>query len=314
MSTNFIAGQHEVWAALRKSFGSARKAQVAVAFLGKGSFTRLRLSKGSTLVVNAGLEAVRSGLTDPRELLNYVRAGVRVYSQSQLHAKIFVVGRTAYVGSANVSFNSEHRLIESIVAFTDAGVISKARQFVMDLATERLGPEALRELQAQYREPKLKLLGARDKPRTVEDRKFPLAVSLVIKKWSEEAHEADARGQPVAHKKLRNSRDFRLEDFEFTGEKNLQRLVLRRYVYQVVQSGKNKFLHPGGRIVHIERFKDEGRPAAIIYVELPRKRRARRLTGLLPQLGETGQMLKSLKMIRDIRSASAAARLARLFD
>ncbi len=314
MTTKFIAGQHDVWAALRKTFGEGRKAQVAVAFLGKGSFARLKLKKGSTLVVNAGLEAVRSGQTDPRELLKYVRAGVRVYSQAQLHAKVFVVGRTAYVGSANVSFNSEHRLIESVVSYTDARTVSKARQFVMDLATERLGPEALRELKAQYREPKLMLLGARGERSKAGAQNFPLAVSLITGDWSDEAHAADERGEPVARKKLRNSRDFRLENFEYTGDRHLQRLTLRRYVYQVVQNGKIKFLHPGGRIVHIEPFKDGARPAAIIYVELKRNRRARRLTGLLPQLGETGRQLRSLKTIRDIRSASAAARLARLFD
>jgi len=314
MSTRFIAGQHVVWAALRKVFGEGRKAQVAVAFLSKGAFSRLKLRKGSTLVVNAGLEAVRSGQTDPRELIKYVRAGVRVYSQTQLHAKVFVVSRSAYVGSANVSFNSEHRLIESITAFTDAQSVGKARQFVMDLATERLGPEALRELKAQYREPKLMLLGARGERSKAGAQDFPLAVSLITDEWSDEANAADARGQPVARKRLCNSRDFRLENFKFTGEKNLQRLALRRYVYQVIRTGNTKFLHPGGRIVHVEPFKDGGRPAAIIYVELKRKRRARRLTGLLPQLGETGRLLKSLKTIRDIRSASAAARLARLFD
>lgn len=314
MSAKFIAGQREVWAALRKTFGGGRKAQVAVAFLGKGSFVRLKLKKGSTLVVNAGLEAVRSGQTDPRELLKYVRAGVRVYSQGQLHAKVFVIGRVAYVGSANVSFNSEHRLIESVTSFSDSRAVNQARQFVMDLATERLGPEALKELQAQYREPKLQLLGARAKRTAAADGEVSLAVSLVTKDWSDEALAAERQGSPKAQKRLRSSRDFRLEDFQFTGEANLQRLTLRRYVYQVVQTGKIKYLHPGGRIVHVERFHDRGRPAAIIYLELPRRRRARRLSGLLPVLGDTGRMLKSLKAIRDIRSASAAAKLARLFD
>lgn len=314
MSTRFIAGQGEVWAALRKAFGAGRKAQVAVAFVGKGSFARLKLREGSTLVVNAGLEAVRSGQTDPRELLKYVRAGVRVYSQPQLHAKVFVIGRAAYIGSANVSFNSEHRLIESVTVISDAHAVRQARQFVMDLATERLGPEALKELQLQYREPKLQLHGARTARKRSIAGEVPLVISLKTDEWSEEAHVADRRAEPVARKKLRNSRDFRMEKFESFGQVELKRLILRRFVYQLVQDGRTQYLHPGGRVVHIERFRERTRPSAIIYLELPRNRRARRLSSLLPQLGDTGRILKSLKTLRDIRSASAAAKLARLFD
>lgn len=314
MSTKFIAGQNEVWAALRKAFGSGRKAQVAVAFLGQGSFSRMRLAAGSTLVVNASLETVRSGQTSPGELLKYVRAGVRVYTYANLHAKVYVIGRSCFVGSANVSSTSENRLVESTVVCSDPGVVRKSREFVLDHAIERLGPEALKQLKAQYRPPKMLVHGA-PKPRSVSRKtEGPLIAAATESDWTESAYEAERIGSQAAKRQIRNGRDFRIETCECDGVQALKRLRKGRYVYQVVQSGRVKRLHPGGEIVHVEPFKNAGRTAAIIYMKLPRNRRSRLLSALPSEMKETTKMLRSLNSIREIRNQKQAALLARLFD
>lgn len=313
MSIKFFGGRHVVWQRLRKAFGSGRKAQVAVAFLGQGAFMRMPLAAGSTLVVNASLETVRSGQTDPRELLKYVRAGVHVFTRANLHAKVYVVGRSCFIGSANVSSTSEQRLVESIMVCSDSAVVRKSRQFVVDHAIERLGPEALKQLTTHYRPPKLLVHGAKQSKTKSRESDPPLAVSLITKDWTDEGNAADRKGEPIAKKQLRNSRDFRIEKFDYTGTQNISRLSKGRYIYEVVKEGRIKRLHPGGRIIHVEPFSESGRPAAIIYVELPRNKKARRLNSLPAEIRETILMLKSLRTIREIRNAKHAAALAQLF-
>lgn len=314
MSLKFFGGQNVVWQALRKAFGKGRKAQVAVAFLGQGSFSRMRLAAGSTLVVNASLETVRSGQTDPGELLKYLRARVRVFTYANLHAKVYVIGRSCFVGSANVSSTSENRLVESTIVCSDAVVVRKSREFVLDHAVDRLGPEALKQLKAQYRPPKLLVNGARKPRGTSQKTEGPLIAHTAESKWTPSANEAERVGLPVAKRRLKNSRDFRIETCECDDIQALRQLKVGRYVYQVAQAGRIKRLHPGGRIVHVEPFKDARRKAAIVYMELPRNRRSRLLSSLPSEMKETTKMLRSLNSIREIRNQKHAALLARLFD
>jgi predicted Fe-Mo cluster-binding NifX family protein len=51
------------------------------------------------LVVNASVAAVTSGQTSPQALLALHRKGVRIYSNAQLHAKVYVFGSKAFIGS-----------------------------------------------------------------------------------------------------------------------------------------------------------------------------------------------------------------------
>jgi phosphatidylserine/phosphatidylglycerophosphate/cardiolipin synthase-like enzyme len=57
--------------------------------------------------VDASEAAVQAGQTCPASLSSMLKRGVQVFSREGLHAKVFVFGTTAYIGSANVSGNSE---------------------------------------------------------------------------------------------------------------------------------------------------------------------------------------------------------------
>ena len=203
--TEFIAGEHAVWRRLRKLFQGNHRAYVAVAFLGSGANRRLRLTRGDTLVVNAGEAAVKRGLTDPSELRKYYRKGVSVYSHDKLHAKVFVSGQTAAVGSANVSQNSESHLSEAIVVTSDRNTVHDAKRFVQNSAYFEIGPEYLKNLEAIYVPPKGSI-GGRRKPKG----ELIWAVQLVTKGWSSTAQSAADKGRPVATRKLSNSRTHKL--------------------------------------------------------------------------------------------------------
>ena len=124
----------------------SHKSYAAVAY-----FTRadgLPLRRGSILVVDASLESIRGGRTDPAELLKLIQKGVRVHSCSKLHSKVFVFDRRAIVGSLNISGSS---MIEAAIETTERQVIKDARNFVLQHSGDEIGEEEARSLQREYR-------------------------------------------------------------------------------------------------------------------------------------------------------------------
>jgi len=142
-----------VWRTIRKAIRTSPVSHVAVAYFGRGGSRRLPLERGSILVVDASELAVKSGQTCPAELLKLYRRGVQIYSREFLHAKVFVAGKTAFVGSANVSSHSENVLMEAMVATSDHRVVAESRRFVLGLRDIPLGPESLSDLAKMYRPP-----------------------------------------------------------------------------------------------------------------------------------------------------------------
>lgn len=154
MATTFIT--ESPWETLTNRVkSSSRPCHVAVAYFGKGASKLLPLPPGSRLVVDASEGAVKSGQTCPDELLKLQRKGVRIYSREHLHAKVFVIGKTAYVGSTNASSRSRDVLLEAIVETTDSEAVSAAREYVSELCLVSLGPKQLKELSEIYRPPRL---------------------------------------------------------------------------------------------------------------------------------------------------------------
>jgi len=154
MSTNLIT--KDLWPTLTNRVKSSIKpCFVAVAYFGKGASKLLPLPKGSRLVVNASDGAVKSGQTCPDELRALQKKGVEIFSVGNLHAKVFVVGKTAFVGSANVSRNSAESLVEAMLQTTDSAAVAAARSLVSELCLDGLGPERLKELAKIYRPPNI---------------------------------------------------------------------------------------------------------------------------------------------------------------
>jgi len=157
MSVSFLGGEGVVWKQITKTAKSASRADVAVAFLGKGGAKRLPLKSGSRLVVDASEGTVKAGGTCPEELLKLVRRGVDVYSRGALHAKVFVFPKSAYVGSANNSSLSADVLSEALLRTTDPETVRQARDFVISMCDGiPMGPKELEYLQTIYRPPRPK--------------------------------------------------------------------------------------------------------------------------------------------------------------
>ncbi len=176
MSTEFLGT--DIWKALTaeaKRFSG--KSFVAVAYFGTGAAKRLPLKKGSILVVDASEKAVKSGQTNPVELITLRGLGVRIFSMPNLHAKVFVFGGVAFVGSTNVSENSEDVYSEASIRSRQTSVVSSARQFVRALAVTELGPQKLDLLLQAYKSRKKTGSGPKVRKNKIEPRFFVARLS-----------------------------------------------------------------------------------------------------------------------------------------
>ncbi len=121
---------------------------VAVPYLHGEANRILPLKRGDVLKVN-----IMSCQVNPDELLKYQQKGVRLYTSPFLHAKVFVFGKTAIIGSTNVSYSSENKLTEAVVATTDKAVVAAARKFIDELDSLRVNDSWLQRCREVYKKP-----------------------------------------------------------------------------------------------------------------------------------------------------------------
>lgn len=130
VSTELITGK--VWSTIQNAAGRriGRK-YAAVAYIGiDGPVLLSDFGAGDILVCNAGDNALRSGATHPSALKTLIDRGVEVFSHNRLHAKVYVLGGTAIIGSANASSNAAIHLEEAVIKSADRTIAAEARQFI----------------------------------------------------------------------------------------------------------------------------------------------------------------------------------------
>jgi hypothetical protein len=105
-----------VWRAITRSAKQRPgRCWVAVAYFGTGASKLLPLTRGSTLIVNMSEESVRSGLTDPKEVLHLLNRGVDVHS---------VMGQQPFADQRAHEFSPANGLPEDLVLSGAAARIS----------------------------------------------------------------------------------------------------------------------------------------------------------------------------------------------
>jgi hypothetical protein len=306
VSITFIS--QNIWPQLTKAVrDSQNRCAVAVAYFGKGARRLLPLARGSQLVVDASERSVASGQTCPADLIKLAKHGVAIYSVPNLHAKVFVLGRAAYIGSANVSSRSSTQLVEALIRTTELQSVRAARQFVHDHCLYELTPTVLKRLAKIYRPPHVpnEKLGKNVVKDTSRRPTLPrlLLAQLHLEDWSERDQTLHDSALFVAKKRRGHPRSFELDSFRCTGSCCYQRDDL---VVQIVNEGGGRILvTPPGTVLHVRTRKDGNRQVSFIYLECPRHRRrpvgalARALgRGARKRLGQDG-------MIRDASFAQA---------
>src|SRR6185369_13773316 len=150
----------------------------AVAYFAAGASKLLPLRKGSVLVVDMSERAVKSGQTDPKELIELLNKGVEVHSVENLHAKVFVLGDRAFVGSTNVSRRSADHLREAAIETVARSVVAACRQFVESLRGEPVDVEHAAAMAKLYRPPKVAGNGRRRRRGSNVDARTPAHAPL----------------------------------------------------------------------------------------------------------------------------------------
>jgi len=307
MSTVFVS--QDIWPQLTKAArDSGLRCSVAVAYFGEGASSLLPLPKGSRLVVDASERTVGSGLTCPADLLKRLKKGVAVYSVPNLHAKVFVLGRAAYIGSANASRHSASRLVEAVIRTTEPSAVRAARRFVQKHCLHELTPMVLKRLARLYRPP-LVPGGTRGRKRAKDTFRRPTLPRLLLQQLklgdlSERDQALRAAGLPVAEKRRQHPRSFELESFLYSGKCPYQRGDV---VVQVTDEGDGKVLvTPPGNVLHVRSRRDGSRQVSFVYLECPARRR-RSVQALGRALGRGAQ--KRLRRSGEIRDAAFAQAL-----
>ena len=300
MSTTFIT--QDIWPQLTKAVRNSRQScVVAVAYFGAGASRLLPLQKGSHLVVDASERAVASGQTCPADLSKLMKRGVKIFSIPNLHAKVFVLGRAAYIGSANVSNRSASQLIEAIIHTTEPSAVRAARQFVQEHCLHELTPAVLKQLAKLYRPPIVP--GGKPGKKTIKATSSQpvlpklLLAQLTLEDWSEHDQAHHDAELPVAKKRCQHPRSYKLDSFRHTGKCPYQNGDV---VVQVTDEGGGRVLvAPPGTVLHVDTEPNGNRQVTFVYLERPAQRR-RTVKKLAQALGRgTAKKLRRNGVIRD---------------
>lgn len=305
MSTVFLS--RDIWPQLTKAVRRSRKrCSVAVAYFAAGASRLLPLPKGSRIVVDASERAVASGQTCPTDVLSLVKRGVVVFSVPNLHAKVFVVGRVAYIGSTNVSNRSAAHLIEAAVRTTEPAAVRAAREFVNDHCLHELTPELLKQLAKLYRPPKVPGDKRRKKPAMDTSRRptLPrlLLAQLELVEWSDRDQQLHDIGLGVAKKRRKHPRSHELDSFRCSGRCSF---VRGDVVIQVVDEGNGSVLMKvPGNVLHVRTRRNGNGRVSFVYLEQPVRRR-RQVKAVAQALGCAQKRLRLDGVIRDQSFAQA---------
>lgn len=246
---------HGLWSRLTALAQRSNGAFVAVPYFSTGASKLLPLKKGSTLVVRFDREAVSCGQVNPKEVIQLIKAGVEVHACANLHAKIFVFGSTAIVGSANVSSSSANSLIEAGVEVKARRFAATCRRFVESLAGDKVGLEFARTMVRLYRPPQgesARHSKARKVRRVLPRHSDLWLVPLVSMYWNDIDYVQEEAGWSRAEKALTNPRKSEIETFVWWGPGFLDSVKRGERVLMATKMDKRKVLvSPPGRVLDI---------------------------------------------------------------
>lgn len=283
---------------------SKRPCLAAVGYAGQGASALLPLPPRSTLVVDASEAAVKAGQTDPNALLRLIRRGVRVFSKAGLHAKVFVAGRRAFIGSNNASRHSADHLIEAAVVTSHAPTVDSARRFIRTHTTRQLTPVQTERLIKLHRPPQI--AGGRGRGRRTEAERGPRLhlVQLVEEDLAEEVRAELDRQLERARTKRKHPRAYQVDSFVVNDPCGYQEHDI---VIQVLKASSTKRLITApGNIIHTKSLRSGRGRITFVYVERPRTRQ-RNVRSIAKRVGRGS--LRKLMRDGEVRNRRFAEQL-----
>ena len=306
-----------VWGRLTKSAKGKGRHFVAVPYFGQSAADLLPLKRGDQLVVRFDLESVKAGQVNPNEIAKLIKRGVEVHACRNLHAKVFVFGTTAFVGSANASLNSASSLIEACAEVNSAIFARQCRRFVESLGGDYVHLQYAQEMAKHYRPPSRQPKHTSGPGRISEphphhsDMWF---VSLVREKWTDRDNKEADTGRRNAETFFENPADAYIDEFIWRGSDLAYKVQRGERVLMSTELSKHKTLvTPPGRVLDVRRYNVNGRKRAIVYVEVPTGRRSRDLRLLRKALGSRVKRLGNIRTTKRIRDPHLVYEIDRFF-
>jgi hypothetical protein len=314
MSSTLFSGS--VWGQIRRLSQRANDFVIAASpYFGSGATGLLRLRRGNILIVKFDREAIGSGQVDPHEIVKALKKGVEIHSCSNFHAKIYIFGNTAVVGSANVSKHSDRHLLEACVATTDRNVVKSAKRFVRSLLGDEIGLDFAVKMIQFYRPPKRPMnRGARASSNKRPPSHSDLwLVSLVENDWEEVDYVQEKKGWAAASKAIENPRAFEVKDFQWSGG-TISRFKVGQRIIQCTKTQHGRVLvSPPSRIVGVRRYRVNQQRRAIVFLESPKKYRRRQLDSILRALGQNAKALGNPRRTKQLRDPELIYALGHLW-
>jgi hypothetical protein len=289
---------------------------VAVPFLGKDAAKLLPLKRGSTLVTRLAERDVVLGLVDPREVIKFLGRGVIVHRCDNLHAKVYVFGKTAVIGSSNASQTS-NRMLEACVETTDATVVTEARRFIEDLKVDEVGKAFAKSLIPLYPADRIGgSVAGDDAKKRVNAGTAGSAQHSRMWIWPAEdsnypndVERADKRALPLAKLEMTNPSTLKLDSFFNEGNTRIDAKKGDRVVFRYGAGRSVEFEAPG-RLIYVEPHPKGG----LYYFETPKNQRRRNLEQVRAALGDAvAAVLYKGHSYRLVRRAATAAAVAKMW-
>lgn len=300
----------DAWPRLRAIAREHRDpAFVAVSFIGTGAAAQLPLRAGDTLVTRCDEAAVKAGLVDPRELRVYLNRGVDVHAVANLHAKVFVLGQKAFVGSANVSKMSEQGLVEAIAECDAPRFVGACRRFVESLRGNVIDPYTVDSLIPLYRPPKIPAGGARTR-RPIQS---PLAIVMLEPIDFDEVDTSAVReSREAADAEIDDHETFKLDYFRWSGKVPSHMRKGTNLLCCTAYGPRTITVSPPARVISVKRFRTSRGARAIIYIAARKRFPERPLKRIVSRVPEAAA-IRRVAYFRVVRDRELARKLVSMW-
>mgnify|MGYP000048778358 CR=1 FL=1 len=270
MSTTIFLTQESLWPTLKSLARNCKlRKMVAVPYIGNNGSTPLRLREGDVLICALTEANARKGLVYPDEIEKLQRKGVKVYIEDRLHAKVYLLGRTAVVCSANLSQSSVSSLDEAGILITDRKVTPSIREWFEERMTAPVTPEWLRRCKDVYKPPKGG--GENLDSRKREDEGGSLwLIGVQDTEFPADEEETRKIGHREARKGLR--RGFKIEEVRWSETRTKFSAQAKKgdLVVQVYDNSKGSLVVcPHGKLLKKKTLKRRGQTISYLYLEMP---------------------------------------------
>jgi len=269
---SFLTSKSGLWRRVRQLCRSYKnKIHVCVPYLGSGASRILKLSKGSVLVVNASDGAIRGGQTNPFEILKFIKKGINVYSFASLHAKVYIFGDTAIIGSNNVSSNSENNLMEAAIETTDNKVVSEAKLFIKHLLVDQITPQHAVNLTKIYTPPRMPGGNRRKTGKQIwKNQDKPCWIVAIYRNYDKDDRAVEKEEEPNAEK-LINTEKYRIYSIGTSGKND----PLYKYVNEgqdiivvdKTDGSRKAMVSPPSKIVHVVHYKVKKESRVMVFYQ-----------------------------------------------